>query len=124
MPEYFCRAYYEDVDAGGIIYHAKYLHFCERARSELFFSQGGSPIDGEYSFVAKSLEAEYKSPGKFGDMLKIVTEICELKRVSVTFTQKVYNQQDILLFEMSILLACVRNGKPAKIPSSFLNIFH
>ena len=69
------RVYYEDTDAGGVVYHANYLKFCERARSELFFERGLSPaIDGGH-FVVSQIEASFHSPAKLGDTLIVKNSI-------------------------------------------------
>lgn len=118
-----CKIYYEDVDIGGYCYHAKFLNFCERARSEIFFTQGLSPIQGEYHFVAKTLNAEYKSPGLFADDLRVVTTTKEMKSASLTMQQEIFNQNEVLLFKMEIVLVCLKNAKIAKIPQSFTRVF-
>lgn len=118
-----CKIYYEDVDIGGYCYHSKFLNFCERARSEIFFTQGLSPIQGEYHFVAKTLNAEYKSPGLFGDDLKVLTSVAEYKSASLTMQQEIFNQNEVLLFRLEIVLVCLKNAKIAKIPQSFTKVF-
>ena len=120
---YKCRIYYEDVDVGGYCYHSKYLNFCERARSEMFFSQDKSPIIGDYHFVAKSLNAKYKKAGVFGDSLVIRTTVEEYKKASLTIAHDIYNQNEELIFSMSIILACLYNSKVVKIPDVFEKIF-
>ncbi len=56
--DYYLRVYYEDTDTGGVVYHSIYLNYCERARSEIFFRNGISPIDNKYHFVEPL--ADYK----------------------------------------------------------------
>ncbi len=116
------RIYYEDTDLGGVVYHSKYLNFCERARSELFFQRGKSPVYNGYHFVVKRLEADYITSAMFGDMLEVTTEVAELKRVSVTLRQKIYKKEQ-LIFELLVTLVCLKEQKPAKIPDYFLEIF-
>lgn len=118
-----CKIYYEDVDVGGYCYHSKYLNFCERARSEIFFSQGFSPIQGDYHFVAKTVNAEYKSPGLFTDELMVLTSISEYKSASLTMKHEIFNQNKVLLFKMEIVLVCLKNSKIAKIPEIYQKIF-
>jgi acyl-CoA thioester hydrolase len=98
------RVYYEDTDLGGVVYHSNYLNFCERARSELFFSRGQSPVLNEGHFVAKSLEAEYIRPALFGDILEVKTELLSLKYASFTLQQTIYRGEE-KLFAMKIKLA-------------------
>jgi len=113
------RIYYEDVDIGGIVYHAKYLHFCERARSELFFAQGMTPVDDGYHFIVKELQARYIKPARFGEEIEVRTELRELRGASLQLRQRIY-REDELLFEMDIVLVCIKNDRPAKIPPRFL----
>lgn len=73
------RVYYEDTDAGGIVYHSNYLNFCERARSEFFFQKGELPtIEGAH-FVVRHMECDFISSAKFGDTVNVTTEIKEIK---------------------------------------------
>jgi acyl-CoA thioester hydrolase len=110
------RVYYEDTDTAGIVYYANYLKFCERARSELFFSNGMTPQSGNGYFVVKSLEANYMQPAMLGDILRVETEMIERKAASILLHQQVLKDEK-LLFEMKIRLAYLQDGKPAKIPS-------
>jgi len=98
------RVYYEDTDLGGVVYHSNYLNFCERARSELFFSKGKSPVLEEGHFVAKSLEADFVKPALFGDVLEVKTELLTLKFASFTLQQTIYRGKE-KLFVMKIKLA-------------------
>jgi acyl-CoA thioester hydrolase len=115
------RIYYEDTDLGGVVYHSKYLNFCERARSELFFSQGKTPVYEGHHFVVKSLEANYYEPALLGDLLEVATEVEELKRVSVKLRQSIYKRQR-KIFELFVTLVCVKEGRPVKIPRYFLDV--
>ncbi len=98
------RVYYEDTDLGGVVYHSNYLNFCERARSEMFFSKGQSPVLDGGHFVASSLEANYIKPALFGDMLEVKTELLSMKYASFTLKQNIY-REDEKIFEMKIKLA-------------------
>lgn len=98
------RVYYEDTDLGGVVYHSNYLNFCERARSELFFSKGQSPVLDGGHFVASSLEANYIKPALFADVLEVRTELLSLKFASFTLRQSIY-RGDEKIFEMKIKLA-------------------
>lgn len=100
------RVYYEDTDVGGVVYHSNYLNFCERARSELFFSKGISPILEKGQFVASSLKADFKRPAKFADVLEITTTLKALKKASFILKQDICRDEE-LLFTMEISLAYV-----------------
>ncbi len=121
---YRVRVYYEDIDLGGIVYHSKYLNFCERARSEIFFSKGKSPVDGEYHFVVKHIDADFIASGHFEELLEVRTEMTKKRRVSLLLTQSVYNTDDeVKLFEMRVQLVCMRGEKMAAIPAGMLDVF-
>ena len=104
------RVYYEDTDMGGIVYHANYLKFCERARSEYFFQGGTTPHLEEGEFVAASMQAKFKASAKLGDMLNVRTDVLSLKSSSLLLKQCVY-KDEVLLFDMEIKLGFVKNGK-------------
>ena len=98
------RVYYEDTDLGGVVYHSNYLNYCERARSELFFSRGESPVMNGGHFVAKHIEADYKKPARFADELEVKTELLSMKYASFTLLQTIYRGEE-KLFDMKIKLA-------------------
>jgi len=104
------RVYYEDTDAGGIVYHSNYLNFCERARSEYFFREGETPEYEGGGFIVASLEAKFKSPARLGDLLEVKSEVLQMKGTSLVLKQSVF-KKDLLLFEMDIKLAYVKEGK-------------
>ncbi len=124
-----CRVYYEDTDAGGIVYYVNYLKFMERARTEclrhLGFAQ--SQLVGEnLLFVVHSAEARYHAPARLDDELSISAEVMELNRASVRFRQQVKQVADeTLLCEGQFLVACVRadNLKPRAIPKALRAAF-
>ena len=104
------RVYYEDTDMGGIVYHANYLKFCERARSEIFFKEGVTPHIEGGEFVAASLEAKFVSSARLGDVLDVTTEVLSLKGSSLLLRQRVYKEER-MLFDMNIKLGFVKSGK-------------
>jgi acyl-CoA thioester hydrolase len=120
------RIYYDDTDAGGVVYHANYLKFCERARSDLFYEHGKSPaIDGGH-FVVRRLEAEFIHPATLGDLIEVKSELLELKKASLILKQEIV-KEDEKLFEMTATLAYVKAGKPSRIDEEtrafFLSLF-
>ena len=116
------RVYYEDTDAGGIVYHSKYINFCERARSEIFFQKERSPIPEPNSgFVVRNINAEFLKTSKLGDILEIKTELIWIKNVSAAFRQTIYRENEAV-FTMEIVLVYVKNGKPSKIPQEAIGI--
>jgi 4-hydroxybenzoyl-CoA thioesterase len=124
-----CRVYYEDTDAGGIVYYVNYLKFMERARTErlreLGFAQ--SALAGEnLLFVVHSSEARYHKPARLDDELLVSADVTELNRVSLRFHQQVRRAtDDVLLCEGQFLVACVRADslKPRAIPEALRTAF-
>ena len=107
------RVYYEDTDVGGIVYHANYLKFCERDRSEYFFKEGLTPHSKEGEFVVVKIEADFKASARLGDVLDVKTDIIQLKSSSMILNQRVY-KDDIILFNMQVKLGFIKDGKIGK----------
>ncbi len=87
------RVYYEDTDAGGVVYHSNYINFFERARTE-WLRQLGYELDElarneQLIFVVRSLSCDYLRPAKFNDELFVSAEIIQLGKTSIQFEQKV-----------------------------------
>jgi acyl-CoA thioester hydrolase len=108
------RVYYEDTDAGGIVYHANYLKYCERARSEILFANGMTPLDNQTGLIVRDLKATFHGSAVLGDMLRVTTEVIELKKVTMRLRQCVYREEE-LLFEMEIYLANFVDGRLTRI---------
>lgn len=117
------RVYYEDTDAGGVVYYANYLKFCERARTEwlrtLGVSQQALLEKQGLGFVVRSLEADYLASARLDDALEVVTRVAMLRRASILFEQQVMRGQE-RIFTVRVLLASVdlRRQKPVAIPAS------
>jgi len=113
------RIYYEDTDAGGIVYHTNYIKFCERARSEAFFKAGLNFTKESGYFVVSSLEAKFIASAVLGDEVFVRTKILELKKASLVLEQEIYKFDDKntekLLFRATITLAFMKEEKLAKI---------
>lgn len=104
------RVYFEDTDAGGVVYYANYLKFCERARTEWLRSRGiGQQHLAEregISFVVRSASAEFLRPARLDDELDVRSAIERLGGASVIFRQRVLRAEE-LLFEARITVACI-----------------
>lgn len=114
------RVYFEDTDAGGVVYHANYLRFTERARTELLRSWGiqSSEIAADMStlIVVRHLEADYKAPARLDDLLTVRSSIIDLGKASFTMQQNVY-RGETLLVAMKVVLACMgTDAKAARMP--------
>ena len=114
------RVYYEDTDAGGVVYHANYLKFCERARSEIFFRKNLKPIFDGYHFVVKSIQADFIAPARLGDLLVVKTRTLELKKASIVLLQEIFLETK-LIFKTIMIVVCIKNGKIVRIPEYFAN---
>ncbi|MWV17079.1 tol-pal system-associated acyl-CoA thioesterase [Pseudomonas sp. L-22-4S-12] len=124
-----CRVYYEDTDAGGIVYYVNYLKFMERARTErlreLGFAQS-TLVAEDLLFVVHSAEARYFAPAKLDDELFVTADVIELNRASLRFRQQVRRVTDkALLCEGQFVVACVRADslKPRAIPEALRAAF-
>lgn len=121
------RVYYEDTDAGGIVYHANYLKFCERARTEYLRHLGVEQDDylkQNIAFVVKSMKIDFKVAAKFNDELVVKTEIQQIKRASVEFLQTIINKDEQSVFVAEVQVACINltKMKPSAMPSGVLGV--
>ncbi len=118
------RVYYEDTDLGGVVYYANYLKFCERARSEAFFSKGLSPVVDDGHFMVKEIKADYKSSARLGDMLDVKTKLLKTAGASFELNQRVF-KNDEMLFEMDVKLVYVdNNAKPKRISKEIRHLLN
>ncbi len=121
------RVYWEDTDAGGVVYYANYLKFMERARSEwlraLGFEQDILRDEAGVVFVVRRVEVDYLSPARFNDQLDVSVTLLELGRASLVLTQSL-SRGDTRLVEAKVTLACVdaTRFKPVKIPAPILQV--
>ena len=117
------RVYYEDTDAGGIVYHTNYIKYCERARSEVFFEQGIKPTLGDTSgFVVRNLKADFLATSTLGDTLEVTSKILTLKNSSLVLLQEVW-KEEVKVFSMEVVLVYINQGRPCRIPEVFKKIF-
>ena len=124
-----CRVYYEDTDAGGVVYYVNYLKCMERARTEwlrqLGFSQSALAASN-LLFVVHSSQARYYAPARLDDALRVTAQVPELNRASLRFVQQVWREADgQLLCEGQVLVAAVRADtfKPRALPPELRDAF-
>ena len=118
------RVYFEDTDAGGIVYHTNYIKYCERARSEVFFQRGMMPTQSDSSgFVVRNINADFVATSKLGDMLEVTSTILSLKKSSMVLLQEIYKEEK-KIFSMEIVLVYIDEGKPSRIPEDFKALFN
>ncbi len=122
------RVYYEDTDFSGFVYHANYLKFCERARSDWLRLLGWHHRDliteegGGLGFVVRKLQAEFRKPAVIDDVLEVATKIASLTGARLTLEQTVYRGLE-RLFEMAVTVALVdRSGRPRRVPAELMAV--
>lgn len=114
------RVYYEDTDAGGIMYHASFIRFCERGRTEFLraVDLGCDFLEKEHDilFVIRHLEADYFKSAHLEELLTVETAIKTLKNSSFIMEQSIFCQ-DSMLFSMTVTVVCVdKKGRPVRVP--------
>lgn len=119
------RVYYEDTDAGGVVYYANYLKFMERARTEMLRSLGveqDEVLDKlGLLFVVHSMSVQYKKPARFNDELEVASVVSKFGRASLDFSQKIIRKNDMTsLCEAEIKIASLNaeTFSPVSIPEN------
>lgn len=117
------RVYYEDTDAGGVVYYANYLKYAERARTEFIRALGINQQDAlesedKYAFMVRGLNIEYKAPAVLDDLLTVTCVLTEVKGAGAEMKQEIY-RGDVLLVTMAVKLAYVSlvKKRPVRIPA-------
>ena len=114
------RVYYEDTDAGEVVFYANYLKFLERARSEAIYSLGytNSELLTRHGIllIVKSCNIEYKKPAKFEDILYVISEFTSFTRTSFLMKQTILKNNELISDADIHLVSVDKNGKPSKIP--------
>ena len=118
------KVYYEDTDAGGVVYYANYLKFLERARSEAIYSLGftNSSLLDDYGIllIVKSCNIEYKKPAQFEDVLQVISEATLFTKTSFLMKQNIFKNDQLITKADIHLVAVDKKGKPSKLPSEFM----
>lgn len=122
------RVYYEDTDAGGVVYHARYVAFFERARTEMLRSLGQQQqtlLQHNVAFVVRRMTVDYRSPARLDDLLSVETEIASFRGASVTFNQRIIHQDGRILCTAEVLVACIdlAKMKPVALPAELVAEF-
>ena len=125
------RVYYEDTDAGGIVYHTNFIKYCERARSEMVFNSNLDSFTPNRHFVVKNINASYIKPAFLGDMLEVISTPNSIKKASLVVNQKIYKIASLkksidekeLIFEADIKIAYLVDKKPAAMSSKMIEFF-
>lgn len=118
--KYKVKVFYEDTDAGGVVYYANYLKFFERARTEAIAEIGLSnkKLLEEFGvlIIVKSCNIDYKKPAKLEDQLEIKSIISSISNSSFKMIQKVFRDDDLLTSSEIHLVIVDKKGKPSRIP--------
>jgi acyl-CoA thioester hydrolase len=122
------RVYYEDTDAGGIVYHANYLRFMERARTECLRALGARHEDlaqrDGIQFVVSEMVLRFLKPARLDDLLGVDLAVVEARRASLRLVQRVLHGNDgSLLADAAVRIAVMdrRSGRPAALPGWLLD---
>ena len=119
------RVYWEDTDAGGVVYHAQYVAFLERARSEWLraLGWGQHALRGEHDlvFAVRAMEMDFRAPARLDDALQVTCALRECRRASLVFAQEV-RRGDALLLDATVRVAALGGSdfRPKPIPEPLL----
>ena len=121
------RVYYEDTDAGGIVYYANYLKFFERARTEWLRALGIEQdllLSKNVAFVVTQVLMDNKKPARFNELLTVSSQISTLKQASLVFDQKIHNAAGDLVCSAQIKVACIalQEMKARSIPAEVAEV--
>ncbi len=120
------RVYYEDTDAGGVVYYANYLRFMERARTEwlrsLGFGQEALMRDAAILFAVRRIDIDYLLPARLDDELLVEAMIEKVGRASLTFRQRILRPPDDLVSKATVNIVCLEGSSfsPTAIPGNIL----
>lgn len=122
------RVYYEDTDAGGVVYYANYLKFAERARTELLRSldiyQSDLLTDHHIAFVVRHVEADLKKPARLDDLITIETAIPSMKKASLVMQQDITCNDNILsVIRVTLAAVDARTFQPIRLPEPLKTSF-
>ena len=119
--EWIARVYFEDTDSGGVVYHANYLKFMERARTEWLRKLGLNQIklkqEDKVMFVVRKIDIQYKIPARFNDELLIQTDCVKTTDYSIMLEQNILRDKQTIT-EGSVEIVCINSDlfKPVRIP--------
>lgn len=125
------RIYYEDTDVSGVVYHANYLRFFERARTEwlraLGVSQERLMHEANAAFTVSSIEVAFRQPARLDDELEATVAVSERRRASIRFSQTLRDKARParVLATAEVRVACVdaKSFRPRELPEAFASVF-
>jgi len=115
------NVYYEDTDASVRVYHANYLKFLERSRTDLIYKTNYTHEEllkkFDLIFVVKECSISFKKPAFFEDLIKVTSVIDQLTRVKIKFNQKIYRESNLLVQASVLVIPVNSSGKISKLPN-------
>jgi acyl-CoA thioester hydrolase len=125
---YAVRVFFEDTDAGGVVYHANYLRFMERARSDMLrlagIEQRASLDAGEGVYAVTKVDIAYRRPAKLDDDLLIESRLTDIRAASCTISQRILRAEELLI-EGSVTVAFITpQGRPRRQPQDWVDRFN
>jgi acyl-CoA thioester hydrolase len=123
------QVYYEDTDAGGVVYHSQYLNFMERARTEFLrsigFVQTVLKDDLDILFVVRDIQIRFKKPAKFDDALIVDTRLVNVGRSLLAFEQNIHRgDEHLIAAKVEVVCIGANSFKPTSIPQVMLSQLH
>lgn len=115
------RVYYEDTDAGQIVYYANYLKFAERARTEWLREIGFNQSALDILFVVRRVEIDYLAPARLDDIITVESSLQNNSRASITMTQNIFCEGKVLAKIIVVLVSVNRNMRPSPLPDEIKN---
>lgn len=117
------RIYYEDTDFSGVVYHASYLRFLERGRTELLRDRGvhqaaifSGALGPPFGFAVRRMEIDFLKPARMDDLITIETSAEGVRGASIDLLQRILRDDEVLLLAR-VRVACVSDGRPARLPA-------
>jgi acyl-CoA thioester hydrolase len=120
------RVYFEDTDFSGVVYHARYLHFMERARSDMLaragIDQPAAWANGDGVYAVADLTIAYRRPARFDDALLVVSTVEQIRAASCLIQQRVMLGDEMLTMA-NVLAAFTRDGRAVRQPKAWIDAF-
>jgi acyl-CoA thioester hydrolase len=120
------QVYYEDTDAGGVVYHSQYLNFMERARTEFLrnigFVQTALKDERGILFVVRDIQIRFRKPAKFDDALNVQTKLLNTGRSLLEFEQNIYRgDEHLIAAKVEVVCIGAESFKPVSIPQNMMS---
>jgi acyl-CoA thioester hydrolase len=120
------QVYYEDTDAGGVVYHSQYLNFMERARTEFLrnigFVQTALKDELGILFVVRDIQIRFRKPAKFDDALNVQTKLLNTGRSLLEFEQNIYRgDEHLIAAKVEVVCIGAESFKPVSIPQNMMS---